>query len=78
MPVSKSRWRPMSTAPRNGEVIRVKRTPPTKPAPPRRHHEHDMRWEEKPFGGLWISLTSSGLRLRDEECAGWKPRKAYR
>ena len=66
-------WQHMSTAPRDGQMILVKRLPQHRPGPRRIHHEHQVVWVQRQGRGFWRSRTSSGRYFRDQDCTGWKP-----
>jgi hypothetical protein len=72
-PALEDGWRPMATAPRDGQLIIVKRVPLRDGDRPRVHHEHRVEWVRQTSIGYWRSRTVPGFHYADENFVGWKP-----
>ena len=65
-------WRPMSTAPRHGQLIIAKRVP-VREGRRRIRHEHRVEWVKRSSIGYWRSRSVPGLHYADQDFVGWKP-----
>jgi hypothetical protein len=66
-------WRPMATAPRDGELIIARRAPVRDGDRPRVRHEHRVEWVKRSPIGYWRSRSVPNYHYTDQDFVGWKP-----
>jgi hypothetical protein len=64
-------WRPMSTAPDDGQLIIARLVPLQDGDRPRVRHAHRVKWVKRPPIGYW--RNPSGFHFIDQNFVGWKP-----